>query len=65
LTLNNHVHDLQNRLLGTTVPRLPRGALLRPEIALSSPIANMQDEIDQGVRASLATCWLGTDEEPD
>jgi hypothetical protein len=65
LTLNNQVHDLQNRLLGATVPRLPREALLRPESGLGSPIAKMQDEIDQGVRASLATCWLGTDEDPE
>jgi|TARA_Y100000031_G_scaffold43600_1_gene50049 hypothetical protein len=65
LTLNNQVHDLQNRLLGTTVPRLPKEALLRPESALGSPIAKMQDEIDQGVRSLLATCWLETDEEPE
>jgi hypothetical protein len=65
LTLNNQVHDLQNRLLGTTVPRLPREALPRPEIVPSSPIAKMQDEIDQGVRASLATCWLEADEDPE
>jgi hypothetical protein len=39
--------------------------LPRPEIALFNPIAKMQDEIDQGVRASLATCWLGTDEDPE
>jgi hypothetical protein len=65
LTLNNQVHDLQNRLLGTTVPRLQTETLLRPEIAPLSSIAKMQDEIDQGVRASLATCWLGTDEDPE
>ncbi len=65
LTLNNQVHDLQNRLLGTTVPRLPKEALLRTESALGSPIAKMQDEIDQGVRALLATCWLGADEDPE
>ncbi|HJN85854.1 MAG: hypothetical protein QF714_15045 [Dehalococcoidia bacterium] len=65
LTLNNQVHDLQNRLLGTTVPRLQSEALLWPEVDPLSRIAKMQDEIDQGVRASLATCWLGLDEDPE
>ena len=27
----------------------------------TSSIAQMQEEIDQGVRASLMTCWLGMD----
>lgn len=63
LTLNNQVHDLQNRLLGTTVPRLPGEAIPQTEVAVCSPIAEMQDEIDQGVRASIATCHLGAGED--
>ena len=59
LTLNSQVHDLRNQLLGTSLPPVGGGAQARPEVALSSPIAQMQEEIDKGVRASLATCWLG------
>jgi hypothetical protein len=54
---------LQNRLLGTTVPRLPGEAIPQTEVAVCSPIAEMQDEIDQGVRASIATCHLGAGED--
>ena len=65
LTLNNQVHDLRNQLLGTSVPQDRRGAQPRPGVAIPNSIARMQDEIDQGVRASLATCWLGMTGEPE
>lgn len=59
LTLNNQVHDLQHQLLRQSVPQ---GRIL-PEseagVSFPNPIAEMQDEIDRGVRASLTTCWLG------
>ncbi len=65
LTLNNRVHDLRNQLLGAALPLEWRGTQPRPEAAPSSPIAQMQEEIDQGVRASLTTCWLGMSGEPE
>ena len=59
LNLNNQVHDLENRLLAAPLPGglLPQG-LAGPDPG-ASPIAGMQEEIAQGVRASLAACWLG------
>ena len=60
LTLNSQLHDLENQLMGVAVPR---GRMIRPESRMmaSGPnsIAEMQEEIDRGVRASLTTCWLG------
>ena len=59
LVLNNRVHDLENQLLGVAVP----GGREKPVADVAAPmysqIAELQEEIDQGVRASLATCWLG------
>ena len=63
LTLNNQVHDLENQLMTESVPSLPE----QPESLMTSTSANriaeMQDRIAQGVRASLTTCWLGASEE--
>ena len=59
LTLNNQVHDLQNQLLRQS---MPQGRFLLESKAGAStpnPIAEMQEEIDRSVRASLTTCWLG------
>ena len=59
LALNNRVHDLENDLRQELLP-----ALAREYASLGGPvpfcrIAEIQDEIDQGGRASLVTCWLG------
>ena len=63
LALNNQVHDLENRLLGVAVsgfPLQPVAAGARPE---TNPIAELQEEIDRGARASLAACWLSMPED--
>ena len=93
LTLNNQVHDLENRLKETSVPRAPgfpglltaAQAAKVPYVVELSPrivdrddpptfaaffrheneIADIQERIDQGVRASLTTCWLGMPENPE
>ena len=59
LTLNNQVHDLQHQLLRQSVPQ--GGFLLESKAGASTPnpIAEIQEEIDRSVRASLTTCWLG------
>lgn len=54
LALNNESHDLQNRLLEQP---LGPGGLGR--------IAEMQDQIAQVQRASLATCWLDDSDDED
>ena len=57
LSQNNRVHDLRNQLRSVAVP-MERGPA-RP----GSEIAQMQEEIDRVVRASLTTCWLGMPDE--
>ena len=57
LTLNNQIYDLQHQLLRQSVP--PGKFLLESKAGVPNPIAEMQQEIDRSVRASLATCWLG------
>ena len=59
LTLNNQVHDLENQLMTESVPSLPEGFGLMMTASGANRIAEMQDQIAQGVRASLTTCWLG------
>ena len=59
LAINNQVHDLENQLRRESVPTT---ALLNQSSSEGHPlnrIAEMQAEIDQGVRASLVTCWMG------
>ena len=63
LTLNNQVHDLENRMLAEKVPT---GAYLdvagwdvSTQMVSGSRIAEIQEEMDRFARASLATCWLG------
>ena len=65
LSLNNRVHDLENQLRRVTLPVEVLGEQARTGTLASSSIAQMQEEIDQGVRASLMTCWLGTGADPE
>ncbi len=60
LTLNNQVHDLENQLMTESVPGLPEQPGSVMTSASANRIAEMQDRIAQGVRASLTTCWLGS-----
>lgn len=61
LSLNNRVHDLENQLRQAPLPVEVVGGQARAVSPGASSIAQMQEEIDQGVRASLITCWLGMD----
>ena len=61
LGLNNRVHDLENQLLGMALPVEVVGGQARVGSIADNSIAEMQDEIDRGVRASLIICWLGTE----
>lgn len=57
LDLNNQVHDIESRM---RLEPVQVGAA--SDIDPSTPkgqIAEMQEEMDRGVRASLVTCWLG------
>ncbi|MDA1127333.1 MAG: hypothetical protein O2913_01370 [Chloroflexi bacterium] len=59
LTLNNQAHDLEIQMLAETVPAVPEGAELMDRMFSGNRIAEIQEELDQVCRASLATCWLG------
>ena len=59
LSLNNRVHDLENQLRRVMLPVGVVVGQAGAETLAANSIAQIQDEIDQGVRASLITCWLG------
>ena len=63
LTLNSDIHDLESQLRQEPVPRLRLEHHIRLETDKINRIAETQDAIDQNVRASLMTCWLGMPEE--
>lgn len=65
LTLNNQVHDLENQMLTESVPTGVVGLMVSDQMVSGSRIAEIQNEIDQATRASLATCWLGNSDEDD
>jgi hypothetical protein len=66
LTLNNRVHDLEELLRQMSVPlRQAREGSWPQELQEGlqlSPLAELQDEMDREVRASLVTCWLAMPE---
>jgi hypothetical protein len=69
LTLNNRVHDLEELLRQMPAPlgqtrEASCSQELEPELQFS-PLAELQDEIDREVRASLVTCWLAMPESTD
>ena len=59
LTLNNQVHDLESQMLAVVLRTRTGGAVTSNQMPSGSSIAEIQEEIDQTTRASLATCWLG------
>jgi hypothetical protein len=63
LTLNNQVHDLENQLLGVAVRDGGDNSVATITGPKFSRVAELQVEIARGVRASLATCWLGLPED--
>jgi len=65
LTLNNQVHDLENQMLSVAVPIHPIGVMYSGQMNSDSRIAQIQEEIDQATRASLATCWLGNSDDDE
>ncbi|MBT98351.1 MAG: hypothetical protein CL902_06970 [Dehalococcoidia bacterium] len=65
LTLNNQVHDLENQMLTESVPTGVIGMTISDQMVSGSRIAEIQDEIDQATRASLATCWLGNSDDEE
>jgi len=68
LTLNNQVHDLENRMMGVELQQISlrtEGPELSGRAAGTNGIAEIQEEIDRGVRASLTACWLGMPGDPE
>ena len=64
LAQNNQVHDWENQLHRESLPPARDEADTYQGEAPLSRIAVMQDEIDQGVRASLVTSWFGLPDDP-
>ena len=60
LTLNNQAHDLENQVLAETLPAPALGFFVSDQMFAGNRIAELQEEIDQVNRASLATCWLAS-----
>ena len=46
-------------MLAVVLPTRTGGAVISNQTPSGSSIAEIQEEIDQATRASLATCWLG------
>lgn len=59
LTLNNRVHDLENQLRQTRLRVMGAGESASLEAAWPGQIAQLQEEMEREVRASLVTCWMG------
>ena len=69
LSHNTKVHELEDLLLHRPVPE---EIVLKDEDSLnlgdeqfSNPIADLQDDIDREVRASLVACWFAMPMELD
>ncbi len=64
LMLSNRAYDLDIQLRNM---HLPSGKVDQRELMVFTPgpIADLQDEIDQTVRAGLVTCWLADSTEPE
>ena len=65
LTLNNQIHDLENQILAVELPSCTVSVSQFFEGQSNSRIAEIQEKIDQATRASLATCWLGNENEEE
>ena len=65
LALNSRTYDLENLLFGLALPGRETWGDSPPDVDVPHPIAELQDEIDQLVRTSLVTCWLGIPDEAD
>ncbi len=66
LTHNNRVHDLNEMMRRMPVPMdYPKQQDIEYEDLPINPFAEMQDDMDREVRASLVTCWLAMPEPYD
>ena len=64
LTLSNRAYDLDNQLTRMNLPDTKVGQL-DSVVFTPGPIAELQDDIDQTVRAGLVTLWLAASAEPE
>ena len=66
LTHSNRVHDLNDIMREMPLPNdYPQQDDVEYEDLPLNPFAELQDEIDREVRASLVTCWLALPEPED
>ena len=64
LTHNNKVHQLEDLLLQLPTPLATGGDLWEFGYG-ANPIADLQEDIDKEVRASLVACWFAMPRELD
>lgn len=64
LLLSNRAYDLDIQLKNMHLPSI-RVDQRESMVFTPGPIADLQDEIDQTVRAGLVTCWLADTGEPE
>ena len=64
LTHNNKVHQLEDLLLQLPAPSATGGDRWEFDSG-SNPIADLQEDIDKEVRASLVACWFAMPRELD
>ena len=63
LSHNNRAHDLQEMMKQSLVPvGYPYQVDLEYQELPINPFAELQDEFEKEVRASLVTCWLAIPE---
>ena len=69
LLLSNKAYDLDIQLRNMHLPggHVDQCGVDQPKFVVFTPgpIADLQDEIDQTVRAGLVTCWLGDSAGPE
>ena len=62
LSHNTRVHELEDLLLGLPVPEdaveTDEDSLDYRDEEFTNPIADLQEDIDREVRASLVACWF-------
>ena len=64
LVLSNKAYDLDIQLRNMYLPG-GHGGQRESAAFTPGPIADLQDELDQTVRAGLVTCWLSDSADPE
>jgi len=64
LALNNQAHDLDRQLKNIYIS-VSQDEVREASVFTPNTIADLQDDFDRTVRASLVTCWLADSYDPE